>query len=301
MVLWLAFAIVVFALLALDLGIFHRRPHEVRMGEALAWSLVWITIALLFNVGVHLWFVRERGLEFLTGYLVEKALSVDNIFVFYVTLSFFAVPAQLQHRVLFWGILGAMAMRGVFIAIGAVLLQKFHWLAYLLGAFLMFTGIRLLTHSNRPLQPERNFLYQLIRRAIPSIDEYRGGRFTVVEGGRLYLTRLSLVLIAVEGLDVVFAVDSIPAIFAVTRDPFIIYTSNVFAILGLRALYFVLVGMVGRFRYLDVGLSIVLVFVGGKMVFAPFYELPIGLSLAVIAAVLAVAVGASLLVPSRPR
>ena len=269
------------------------------MGEALVWSVVWISTALLFNVGVYFWFGRERALEFLTGYLIEKALSVDNIFVFYLTLSYFAVPKQLEHRVLFWGILGALATRGIFIAIGAALLQKFHWVAYLLGAFLVFTGIRLLTHSNRPLKPERNFLYRLVRRAIPALDEYRGGRFIVVEGGRPYLTRLSLVLIAVEGLDVVFAVDSIPAIFAVTRDPFIVYTSNVFAILGLRALYFVLAGMVGRFRYLDVGLSVVLVFVGGKMVLAPIYELPIAASLAVIAAVLGLAIGASLLVPAR--
>lgn len=296
--LWLVFAIVVLALLAIDLGIFHRKPHEVRMREALAWSAVWITASLLFNVGVYFWFGRERALEFLTGYLVEKALSIDNIFVFYVTLSFFAVPAQLQHRVLFWGILGALAMRGVFIAVGAVLLQRVHWLSYVLGAFLVFTGVRLFTQSNRPLQPERNFLYRLVRRAIPSIDEYRGGRFIVVEGGRCYLTRLALVLMAVEGLDVVFAVDSIPAIFAVTSDPFIIYTSNVFAILGLRALYFVLAGMVGRFRYLDVGLSFVLVFVGGKMVAAPFYQLPIGASLGVIAAVIGLSIGASLLVRS---
>jgi tellurite resistance protein TerC len=293
--LWLGFGILVLAMLAIDLGVFHRRAHEVRLGEALAWSAVWISVALLFNLGVYVWFGQERGLEFLTGYLVEKALSVDNIFVFYVALSWFAVPAQLQHRVLFWGILGALLMRGIFIAMGAVLLQRFQWLGYVFGAFLVFTGIKLLTHSNRPPQPERNFLYRLFRRAIPSIDEYQDGRFFVRKGARRYATRLFLVLIAVEGLDIVFAVDSIPAIFAVTRDPFIIYTSNVFAILGLRALYFVLAGMVGRFRYLDVGLSIVLVFVGGKMLLAPIYELPIGASLAVIAALLAGAICASLI------
>jgi tellurite resistance protein TerC len=299
--LWLAFGLVVLAMLAIDLGIFHRRAHEVRLGEALAWSAVWIAVALLFNLAVYVWLGPERGLEFLTGYLIEKALSIDNIFVFFVAMSFFAVPAHLQHRVLFWGILGALAMRGIFIAPGAVLLQRFHWLDYPLGGFLVFTGIRLLTHSNRPPQPERNFLYRLFRGAIPSIDEYQGGRFMVLRGGRRYATRLFLVLIAVEGLDIVFAVDSIPAIFAVTRDPFIVYSSNVFAILGLRALYFVLAGMVGRFRYLGVGLSVVLVFVGGKMLLAPIYQLSIGASLAVIAAVLAVAICASLISGDRNR
>jgi tellurite resistance protein TerC len=293
--LWAGFTVFVLAILALDLGVFHRKAHEVRVREALVWTFVWISLALAFNLGVYYWFGSERALEFLTGYVIEKALSIDNVFVFIVVFSAFAVPAHLQHRVLFWGILGALAMRAAFIVLGAALLQRFHWIMYVFGAFLVFTGIKLLVQRGAEVHPERNPLFRLFRRFIPAIGEYRGGRFTVVEAGKRYATPLLLVLVAIEATDIVFAVDSIPAIFAVTRDPFIVYTSNIFAILGLRALYFALAGMMGRFHYLKVGLSLVLVFVGAKMLLADLYKVPIPVSLGVVVALLGGSIVASLL------
>jgi len=293
--LWTGFTVFVLAMLALDLGVFHRRAHTVHVREALIWTLVWISLAMIFNVGVYFWFGSERALEFLTGYVIEKALSVDNIFVFIVIFSYFAVPPALQHRVLFWGILGALVMRAIFILLGAALLQMFHWVIYVFGAFLLFTGVKLLLQHGSDVHPHRNPLFQLFRRAVPSVNDYRGPRFTVVEGGKRYATPLLLVLVAIEATDVVFAVDSIPAVFAITRDPFIVYTSNIFAILGLRALYFALAGVMGRFHYLRVGLALVLVFVGAKMMLTDLYKVPIVASLAVIAALLAGSVVASLL------
>lgn len=291
--LWVGFTLFVLAMLALDLGVFHRRAHEVRMREAVAWTLVWIALALVFNVGVYFWFGGERALEFLTGYIIEKALSVDNIFVFLVIFSYFAVPPAFQHRVLFWGVLGALIMRAVFIVLGAALLQRFHWVMYIFGAFLVFTAIKLFLQRASEVHPERNPVFLLFRRMVPSVSEYRGQRFLVKDGGRWRATPLLLVLVCVEATDLVFAVDSIPAIFAVTRDPFIVYTSNIFAILGLRALYFVLAGMMARFHYLRVGLAIVLGFVGIKMLIADLYPLPITLSLAIVAGVLGVTMVAS--------
>jgi tellurite resistance protein TerC len=282
-------------MLALDLGVFHRNTHAVGIREALTWTAIWVTLALAFNAGVHLRYGSERGLEFLTGYVIEKALSVDNIFVFIVVFSAFAVPADLQHRVLFWGILGALVMRAIFIVLGAALLHRFHWIIYVFGAFLVFTGIKLLVQRGEEVHPEKNPLFRLFRRFVPSVGEYRGGRFTVVEAGKRYATPLLLVLVAIEATDIVFAVDSIPAIFAVTTDPFIVYTSNIFAILGLRALYFALAGMMGKFHYLKVGLSLVLVFVGAKMLVAGVYKIPISASLLVILAVLTGSILASLL------
>jgi tellurite resistance protein TerC len=296
-VLWIGFTLFVLAMLALDLGVFHRTAHAVSIREALVWTAVWITLALGFNVGVYVWFGAERAFEFLTGYVIEKALSIDNIFVFLVIFSVFAVPATLQHRVLFWGILGALIMRAVFIVLGAALLQRFHWVIYIFGAFLVFTGIKLLRQRADEVHPERNPLFRLFRRCVPAVHDYHGGHFTVVKAGRLYATPLLLVLVAIEATDLVFAVDSIPAIFAVTQDPFIVYTSNIFAILGLRALYFALAGMMGKFHYLKVGLSLVLVFVGVKMLLAGVYTIPILASLGVIVALLAGAVVASQLRP----
>ena len=296
--LWIGFTLFVLAMLALDLGVFHRRAHEVRVREALLWTLAWITVALLFNVGVYFWFGPERALEFFTGYVIEKALSVDNIFVFLVIFSYFAVPVAFQHRVLFWGILGALVMRAIFILLGAALLQKFHWVIYIFGAFLVFTGVKLLLQRGSEVHPERNPLFQLFRRLVPSMGDYQGPRFTVIKGGKRYATPLLLVLVCVEATDIVFAVDSIPAIFAITRDPFIVYTSNIFAILGLRALYFVLAGVMGRFHYLRVGLALVLAFVGAKMMLTDLYKIPIAASLVVVAALLAGSVVASLI---RPR
>jgi TerC family integral membrane protein len=300
--LWLGFTGFVLVLLALDLGVFHRKAHEVSIREALAWSGIWVGLALGFNVAVVAWFGAERGMEFLTGFLIEKALAVDNLFVFAVIFSTFAVPPALQHRVLFWGILGALVMRAVFIWLGAVLLQQFHWVMYVFGGFLVLTGVKLFLQREKELHPERNPLVRLFTRLVPSVPRYHGARFFVRENGRWYATPLLLVLIVVEASDVVFAVDSIPAIFAVTSDPFIVYTSNVFAILGLRSLYFLLAGVVGKFHYLKAGLALVLVFVGVKMLLLDVYKIPIGLSLLVIATLIGGAVVASLIrPPSQPE
>jgi tellurite resistance protein TerC len=295
--LWGGFLVFVAAMLALDLGVFHRKAHEVHAREALAWSVFWISLALVFNAGVYFWFGPQRGLEFLTGYVIEKALSVDNIFVFLVLFSYFQVPPAYQHRVLFWGILGALVMRGVFVAAGAALIYAFHWVLYAFGALLVVTGVKML-FSGEEVHPERNPLFRLFQRFVPSVSDYRGTSFTVVEGGRRMATPLLLVLVAVEASDLVFAIDSIPAVFAVTRDPFIVYTSNIFAILGLRALYFLLAGGMAKLRYLKVGLSLVLAFIGSKMLVAGFYEVPIAVSLAVVATLIAGAVAASLLWPA---
>jgi tellurite resistance protein TerC len=296
--LWLGFALFVVVMLVIDLGVFHRKAHEVRVREALIWTGVWVALALLFNVGVYLWFGSERALEFLTGYLIEKALSVDNLFVFLIVFSYFSVPAQLQHRVLLWGILGAMVMRAIFILAGAALLQRFHWVIYLFGGFLIFTGIKLLVQRDAEVHPEKNPVLRLFRRVVPAVNDYRDNHFFVREGGKWFATPLLMVLVVVEGTDIVFAVDSIPAIFAVTEDPFIVFTSNIFAILGLRALYFALAAMMDRFHYLKVGLGLVLTFVGVKMVIVDFYKIPIVASLVVVVALLAGSVIASLL---RPR
>jgi tellurite resistance protein TerC len=296
-ILWAGFTLLVLVPLALDLGVFHRRAHEVRFGEAIAWNLVWIALALLFNGWVSWSFGAERGLEFLTGYLLERALAVDNIFVFFVVFSAFAVPPAYQHRVLFWGILGALVTRAVFIMLGAALIEAFRWVTYLFGGFLVLTGIKLFLQRAAELHPERNPLFRLFRRLVPSVAEYHGPRFTIVKAGRRYATPLLLVLVCIETADVVFAVDSIPAIFAVTRDPFIVYSSNIFAILGLRALFFLLAGVMPRFRFLTVGLALVLVFVGVKMLLIDVYKIPVGSSLGVIAIVLATSIAASWLWP----
>ena len=295
--LWIGFTAFVLVMLALDLGVFHRKAHEVRLREALIWTLVWIALALVFSVGVYAWFGSERALEFLTGYVIEKALSVDNIFVFLVIFSYFAVPSSLQHRVLFWGILGALVTRGIFIVLGAALLQKFHWAIYVFGALLLVTGIKLFLQRESEIHPERNPLFRAFQRVIPSVPDYRGGRFLVVEAGKRYATPLLLVLVAVEATDILFAIDSVPAIFAITSDPFIVYTSNIFAILGLRALFFVLAGVMGKFHYLKVGLSLVLVFVGAKMLLTDVYKIPVAASLGVVAILILGSMGISLFRP----
>jgi tellurite resistance protein TerC len=285
--LWGGFTLFVLAMLALDLGVFHRKAHAVGTREALGWSVFWISLALAFNMAVARWFGAERGLEFLTGYLIEKALSVDNIFVFLVIFSYFSVPAAYQHRVLFWGVLGAIVFRVIFILAGAALLQAFHWIIYLFGGILLITGFKLLRSSDEQIHPERNPLLRLVRRVLPVTAHYHGQGFFARVGGRLFATPLLLVLATVEATDIVFAVDSIPAIFAVTSDPFIVYTSNIFAILGLRALFFLLAGVIGRFQYLKVGLGLVLVFVGAKMVLSDVYKIPIVVSLLVVAGLIA--------------
>jgi tellurite resistance protein TerC len=295
--LWIGFNAFVLAMLAVDLFVFHKEAHEVRAAEAAGWSVLWIALAVLFGSGVYRFMGPQAGLEFFAGYLIEKALSVDNIFVFVLIFGFFRVPPRYQHRVLFWGILGALIMRGGMIAAGAYLIQHFHWVIYVFGAFLVFTGVRMAIQKEHGLDPDSNPAIRLIRRVMPVTRAYHGQKFFVREhvAGRLRLaaTPLFVVVALVETTDLIFAVDSIPAIFAVTQDPFIVYSSNVFAILGLRALYFLLAEVIDRFHYLKLGLSVVLVFVGLKMLAADVYKVPVGVSLAVIAGVLGVAVAAS--------
>lgn len=300
-VLWASFTAFVLVMLALDLGVFHRKAHAVGLREALGWSVFWIALALAFNAGVYFAFGARPALEFLTGYVIEKALSVDNIFVFLVLFSYFAVPAAYQHRVLFYGILGALVMRAGFILAGAALLAAFHWTIYLFGGILIVTGVKLLLQGDEEIDPERNPVLRLFRRLVPSAAEYHGPRFLVRQAGRWVATPLLLVLVTIEATDVVFAVDSIPAIFAVTRDPFIVYTSNIFAILGLRALFFLLAGAMGKIHYLKPALALVLLFVGAKMLLADVYKIPIAASLAVITGLLGGAVVASLVRLRRQR
>lgn len=297
--LWAGFIVFVLAMLAIDLGVFHKKAHEVSLKEAGIWSAVWVALAVVFNVGVYHWFGAERALEFTTGYLIEKALAVDNIFVFVVIFTAFAVPAIYQHRVLFWGVLGALVMRAVFILAGGAFLQRFHWAIYVFGALLAVTGVKLLLQRNQEMQPEKNWLVRWFQKVFPMTPEFHGDRFLVSKNGRRYATPLLLALVAVEVTDLIFAVDSIPAIFAVTSDPFIVFTSNIFAILGLRSLYFLLAGIITKFVYLKVGLSFVLVFVGAKMLLMDVYKVPIAASLGVIAGILALSVLASLLKPPK--
>ncbi len=296
--LWIAFNIFVLAMLALDLGVFHRKAHVIKIKEALAWSAMWITLALLFNLGVYFWRGPETALEFLTGYVIEKSLSVDNIFVFLLIFSYFRVSLLYQHKVLFWGILGALIMRAIFIATGVTLIQKFHWVIYIFGAFLILTGIKMALQKDKKIHPERNPVLRLFRRFMPVTDRYENGRFFVKRAGRYLATPLFIVLLVVETTDVIFAVDSIPAILAITLDPFIVYTSNVFAILGLRALYFALAGLMQLFHHLHYGLSVILVFVGVKMLISNIYEIPVSIALGLVVSILLISVIASVV---RPR
>ncbi len=292
---WVGFVAFILAMLALDLSVFNRKAHAISLREAAIWSAVWIGLSLLFNAALYFWQGQEVALEFFTAYLIEKSLSVDNIFVFVLIFSAFGVPAAYQHRVLFWGILGALVMRGALIALGTTLISYFHWVLYGFGAFLVFTGIRLAFERERTIHAERNPLVRLARRFLPVTQEYAGSRFFVRQGGQLMATPLVLVLVLIESTDLIFALDSIPAVLAITLDPFIVYTSNVFAILGLRSLYFLLAGSVQRFRYLNVGLAAILALVGVKMLLTDVAHIPIGISLGGIAIILAVAIGASLL------
>jgi tellurite resistance protein TerC len=299
--LWVAFNLFVLGMLALDLAVFHRKAHTVSLREALNWSIVWVALSLIFNAGIYYFWGQEKALEFLTGYVIEKALSVDNLFVFIVIFSYFSVPAMYHHRVLFWGILGALVMRAIFIAGGVALLNSFHWMIYVFGGFLILTGIKMLFAGDEEVHPEKNPVLRLLKRLMPVTKEYHGQSFFIRDGGKLWATPLLLVLVVVETTDVIFAVDSIPAILAITTDPFIVYSSNVFAILGLRALYFLLSGILDKFRYLKVGLSLVLCFVGVKMVVVDIYKIPIGLSLAMVAGILAVSMLASVLIKPKPE
>ncbi|MFB3887257.1 MAG: TerC family protein [Thermodesulfobacteriota bacterium] len=296
--LWIFFNIFVILMLALDLGVFHRKAHVVKVGEAMVWSGVWIGLALIFSGMVYFWRGHDTALEFLTGYLIEKSLSVDNIFIFVLIFSYFNVPPLYQHKILFWGIVGALLMRALFIVAGVTMIQKFHWIIYLFGAFLILTGARMAWEKGRKVHPEKNPVLRLFRRFVPITDGFVNGFFLVKQEGRRLATPLLVVLLVVETTDIIFAIDSIPAILAITLDPFIVYSSNVFAILGLRALYFALAGIIRLFEYLHYGLSAILIFVGIKMILADIYKIPIVIALGVIAAILFFSVILSILYPS---
>jgi tellurite resistance protein TerC len=296
---WAIFLAFVAGMLALDLGVFHRHAHEVSRKEALGWSAAWIGLAIVFNLGVYAFKGTESGIEWTTGYLIEKSLSVDNVFVFLLIFSTFAVPAAYQHRVLFWGIVGALVMRALLIAAAGFLLGTLHFIIYLFGAFLIFTGFKFLRDEEHAPDLDRNRFVRLVKRAFPITERYEGQSFFVRRKGILFATPLLLVLVLIESTDLVFAVDSIPAIYAVTNDPFIVFTSNIFAILGLRALYFVLAGYLAGLAYLKPALAAILVFVGAKMLLIDLYKIPALVSLAVIIAILAAAITASILVQKR--
>jgi tellurite resistance protein TerC len=296
---WIGFHVFVFLMLALDLGVFHRKTHKVPVKEAVIWSGVWITLALLFNLFVYYEFGKVKALEFLTGYVIEYSLSVDNIFVFILVFTYFAVKDEYQHKVLFWGILGALVMRGIFIFAGVALINRFHWIVLIFGGFLVFTGVKMLFQKDGAVDPDpdKNPVVRFFKKFLPVADAYHGNKLFITLNKKLYATPLFLVLLVIESSDLIFAVDSIPAILAISTDTFIVYTSNVFAILGLRSLYFALAGIMGFFRYLKIGLAFVLSFVGLKMLAAYFnVHIPIVLSLLTIVSILLISVLASVLI-----
>lgn len=297
--LWVGFNLLVLVMLAIDLGIFHRKDHKISMKESLIWSVVWIIVALIFNICIYLWKGPEIGLQFLTGYLIERSLSIDNIFVFLLIFSYFKVSEHYQYKVLFWGIIGALILRGLFIGVGTLLIAKFHWILYIFGLFLVFTGIRMALGKEKEIGPEKNPVLRIIRRFFRISDRYENGNFFIRNKGKIVGTPLFVVLVVVETTDLVFALDSIPAIFAITLDPFIVYTSNVFAILGLRALYFALAGLMKIFYYLKYALGAILAFVGVKMLIADFVIIPSSVALAVVAGLFLLAIIASLIFPQR--
>ncbi|PYX55560.1 MAG: hypothetical protein DMG73_17160 [Acidobacteria bacterium] len=297
---WILFNVFVAAMLLLDLGVFHRRAHGVRFREALGWSAMWIALAGAFAVLVYFWHGRTPSLEFVTGYVIELSLSVDNLFVFLLIFRYFRVPSDQQHKVLFWGIIGALVMRAIFILAGVGLIRRFHWIIYLFGALLIYSGIKFLREENANIHPEKNPVLRVFRRLMPVTKDYVGGKFFVRQRG-LYATPLLVALLVVETSDLLFAVDSIPAILAITLNTFIVYTSNVFAILGLRSMYFALATMMDIFHYLHYGLSVVLIFIGAKMLLSHYYEIPTVVALLTVLLVLGISVAASLLLPKRTK
>ncbi len=296
---WIMFNAFVLIMLALDLGVFHRKSHEITIKEALTWTFIWISLALIFNVIIYFWRGQQKALEFFTGYLIEKALSVDNIFVFIMIFTYFQVPSKYQHKVLFWGIIGALIMRVIFIFAGVTLLEKFHFTIYIFGSLLIFTGIKMFNHNNLKIEPEKNPVIKFLKKLIPVTPTLHEDKFFIKINARQYVTPLFLVLILIETTDLIFAVDSIPAILAITQDHFIVYTSNVFAILGLRSLYFALAGIIHRFWLLNYGLAVVLVFVGLKMILVDFYKIPIEWSLLFITTIIAASIFLSLKLKKR--
>ncbi|SPE44324.1 conserved membrane hypothetical protein [Candidatus Sulfotelmatobacter sp. SbA7] len=295
---WVLFNLFVLAMLAVDLWVFHRPAHTVKFREALSWSIGWILLAIAFAALVYFWRGRETAVEFTTGYVIELSLSVDNLFIFLLIFRYFRVPSDYQHKVLFWGIAGALVMRGIFILVGIGLIQRFHWIIFVFGAFLVYSGIRLLGKKETGVDPEKNPMVRGFRRVIPVTDDYQGDRFLVRRPG-LYATPLLVVLIVVETTDLLFATDSIPAVLAITLKPFVVYTSNVFAILGLRSLYFVLAGMMDVFHYLHYGLAVVLIFIGGKMLASDYYQIPTVWALGAVGGVLMIAMAASVVRPKE--
>jgi len=296
---WAAFVVFILIMLTVDLGVFHRKAHEIKLKEAVLLSVFWIMLALLFNLGVYLWDGHEQGVTFLTGYIIEKSLSVDNLFVFLLIFTYFGVPKKYQHKILFWGVLGAIIMRAIFIFTGIALIQRFHIMIYIFGAFLIFTGIKMAIEDEKKVEPEKNIVLRIFRKIFPVTKDYRDSKFFVHENGRWKATPMFVVLLVVESFDLVFAVDSIPAILAISRDSFIVFTSNIFAILGLRALYFALAQVVDKFSYLQVALSIILTYVGVKMVISDLYKISTITSLIVIAVVFIVAIFASVIKNKR--
>jgi len=297
--LWIGFNLFVLASIALDLGVFNRRLHKVSLREAGFFSLLWVALSILFGLGVLHYSGKQAGLEFFTGYLIEKALSVDNLFLFLVIFRTFAIDDRLQHRMLEWGILGALVMRGLMILAGAELIERFSWVLYVFGAFIVYAGIHMLFVKKERVQPEKSFIFRFANKHLRVTRDYGGEHFFVRSGGRFYATPLFLVLLVVEITDITLAIDSIPAIFGITQDPFIVYTSNVFAILGLRAMYFLLAGVLSRLRFLTVGLSFVLTFIGAKMIAHKWVDIPEHISLLIVAGILLLALGASLLFPAK--
>jgi tellurite resistance protein TerC len=292
---WIGFNLFIFFMLALDLGVFHKKAHRISVKEASIWTAVWVTLALLFNVFILFNFGKTKALEFLTGYVIEYSLSVDNIFVFILIFSYFGIKAEYQHEVLFWGIIGALVMRAIFIFTGVALINRFHWIIYIFGAFLVFTGIKMLFHGNTEVEPDKNPIVKLARKFLPVTDTMHGDKFFIRQHARTFATPLFIVLLIIESSDLIFAVDSIPAILAISQDTFIVYTSNIFAILGLRSLYFAVSGIMNLFRFLKVGLAFVLTFVGLKMCLSDIFEIPVIYSLLTIISILAISILASVI------
>jgi tellurite resistance protein TerC len=292
---WIGFNVFVLLMLALDLGVFNRKAHVVSVKEALIWSGVWICLALIFNSLIYYWFGEHKAVEFLTGYVIEKSLSVDNIFVFVLIFNYFQIPSIYQHKVLFWGVIGALLMRVIFIFAGVALIEKFHWTIYLFGVFLVYTGYKMFSEKDKKMEPEKNPVIKFFRKIMPVTNQLEGDKFFVTQQGKMYATPLFLVLILIETTDLIFAVDSIPAILAITQDHFIVYTSNVFAILGLRSLYFALAHVIHRFIYLSTGLAIILIFVGLKMVMIDVFKVPTFISLIVIGLIISISIVFSLI------
>jgi tellurite resistance protein TerC len=297
--LWGGFIIFIVAMLVLDLKVFQRREHDIMIKEALLWTVFWIVLSLGFNLGIYFFMGVDSALEFLTGYLIEKALSVDNIFVFIIIFAYFGIAPRFQHKILFWGILGAIVMRAAFIFAGVALIERLHWIIYVLGIFLVYIGVKLAFEKEKKVHPEQNPMLKIVKRLFPVDTDYTGNKFFTRQAGKRFATPLFIVLIAIESTDIVFAVDSIPAILSITRHPFIVFTSNIFAILGLRALYFAVSGIMQLFAYLNYGLSLILVFVGVKMLIADFYKIPVGIALGTVGGILFISIIMSILFPPK--